>query len=75
MPLVAAILWLMERAGQLWWLWAWLLWMTFSLFVTWGLPDLDRTLFNRFKSLMMRAARASRAGCCKCCGFTSKGYT
>lgn len=35
-PLVAAILWLMNQAGANWWLYAWLLWMSFSLVMIWA---------------------------------------
>jgi STE24 endopeptidase len=31
LPLVAAVLWLIERAGDAWWLWAWLVWVAFNL--------------------------------------------
>ena len=72
-PLVAAILWLMARAGQLWWLWAWLLWMTFSLFITWAYPIWIAPLFNRFKSLDDAALRARLERLLQRCGFTSNG--
>ena len=31
LPLIAAILWLMEKSGTLWWLYAWLTWMGFNV--------------------------------------------
>ena len=37
-PLVAAILWLMNQAGERWWIYAWLLWMVFSLTMIWAYP-------------------------------------
>ena len=72
-PRVAAILWLMARAGQLWWLWAWLLWMTFSLFITWAYPIWIAPLFNRFKSLDDAALRARLRTSLQRCGFTNNG--
>jgi STE24 endopeptidase len=50
-PLVAAILGLMEAAGQRWWLYAWILWLGFSLLVTWAYPLWIAPLFNRFTPL------------------------
>nr|HMS80045.1 undecaprenyl-diphosphate phosphatase [Burkholderiaceae bacterium] len=32
-PLLVAVLWLMERAGPSWWLWAWAVWVAFNLAV------------------------------------------
>src|SRR5579859_1777799 len=34
-PLLLATLALMERAGQLWWVWAWLLWLAVMFTMTW----------------------------------------
>ncbi|MGH8377513.1 MAG: M48 family peptidase, partial [Gammaproteobacteria bacterium] len=47
-PLLYAVLFLMERAGQLWWLYVWILWLAFSLAVTWAYPVLIAPLFNKF---------------------------
>ena len=32
-PLLLLVLWLMERMGELWWLYVWLAWMSFNLLV------------------------------------------
>ncbi len=72
-PLVAAILWLMARAGDLWWLWAWLLWMAFSMFITWAYPIWIAPLFNKFKALDDTALRTRLEGLLQRCGFTSNG--
>ncbi|MCW5584652.1 MAG: M48 family metallopeptidase [Chromatiales bacterium] len=72
-PLVAAILWLMARAGDLWWLWAWLLWIAFSLFITWAYPIWIAPLFNKFKALDDTALRTRLEGLLQRCGFTSNG--
>jgi len=50
-PLLAAVFWLMNTAGQLWWLYAWILWLSFSLLLTWAYPVFIAPLFNRFKQL------------------------
>ena len=50
-PLLAAFFWLMDRAGGLWWFYGWLLWLSFSLLLTWAYPVLIAPLFNKFKQL------------------------
>ena len=50
-PLLAAFFWLMDRAGERWWLYGWLLWLGFSLLLTWAYPVLIAPLFNKFKQL------------------------
>ena len=32
-PLIWVVLWLMEKAGELWWLYTWMVWTGFSLFI------------------------------------------
>lgn len=50
-PLLAAVFWLMGTAGQAWWFYTWLLWLSFSLMLTWAYPVVIAPLFNRFKQL------------------------
>lgn len=50
-PLCAAILWIMERSGDLWWLWAWALLTGFSIFASWLFPAVLAPLFNKFTPL------------------------
>jgi STE24 endopeptidase len=50
-PLLAAVLWLMERTGPSWWLWAWGATTAFSLFAAWIYPAVLAPLFNRFTPL------------------------
>ena len=51
LPLVWAILWLMESGGQQWWLLAWALLVAFQLFVMWLAPNYIMPLFNKFQPL------------------------
>jgi len=65
-PLVYAILWIMQEAGSLWWLYAWAVWIGFALVQTWAYPRLIAPLFNRFtpladESLRERVDRLARA--------------
>jgi STE24 endopeptidase len=50
-PVLAAILWLMERMGPSWWLWAWGVTTAFSLFAAWIYPTVLAPLFNKFTPL------------------------
>ncbi|HEX9189261.1 MAG TPA: M48 family metallopeptidase [Vicinamibacteria bacterium] len=50
-PVLAAILWLMERMGSTWWLWAWGVTTAFSLFAAWIYPTVLAPIFNRFTPL------------------------
>jgi STE24 endopeptidase len=50
-PVLAAILWLMERMGPSWWLWAWGVTTAFSLFAAWIYPTVLAPLFNTFTPL------------------------
>jgi STE24 endopeptidase len=48
LPLAAAVLWLMEKMGEYWWLYAWVLWMIFNLFMLAVYPTWIAPLFNKF---------------------------
>ncbi len=50
-PVLAAVLWLMERMGPSWWLWAWGVTTAFSLFAAWIYPTVLAPLFNKFTPL------------------------
>jgi STE24 endopeptidase len=50
-PVLAAILWLMDRTGPSWWLWAWGVTTAFSLFAAWIYPTVLAPLFNKFTPL------------------------
>ncbi len=51
LPLAAAVLWLMGRAGPAWWLWAWGLWVAFNLLLLFIYPMFIAPLFNKFTPL------------------------
>lgn len=72
-PLIAAILWLMDGAGSYWWLWAWLVWMGFTLSVTWAYPIWIAPVFNRFRPLDDAALRTRLEALLARCGFRSSG--
>lgn len=72
-PLLLTILWLMEGAGSYWWLWAWLVWMGFTLFATWAFPTWIAPLFNKFEPLQQGPLRERLEALLARCGFRSNG--
>jgi len=72
-PLLAAILWLMNQAGQLWWVYAWILWMSFSLIMIWAYPTFIAPLFNQFSQLQDASLRVRIEDLLHRCGFQSQG--
>ena len=72
-PLIFIILLLMERAGSIWWLYAWLVWVAFTLFVTWAWPTFIAPLFNKFSPLTDESLKQRTEALLERCGFSSKG--
>ena len=72
-PLLAAILWLMNQAGEYWWIYAWALWMSFSLTMIWAYPAFIAPLFNKFSPLDNASLRARIEALLSRCGFHSQG--
>lgn len=72
-PLALVVLWLMGAAGSLWWLWAWAVWMGFSLLMMVVYPTVIAPLFNRFEPLADDTIRARVETLMQRCGFASKG--
>mgnify|MGYP000644895633 CR=1 FL=1 len=72
-PLVFVILLLMERAGSLWWLYAWFVWLAFTVLITWAWPTLIAPLFNKFTPLSDEALRQRAEALLQRCGFSSRG--
>ncbi|UQB41803.1 M48 family metallopeptidase [Thiomicrospira microaerophila] len=52
LPLLWAIVMIMNKfIDQAWWLYAWVLWMSFNLFLLWAYPKWIAPLFNKFTPL------------------------
>ena len=73
LPLAALVLWLMGRAGHLWWLWAWGVWVGFNLVLLIVYPTLIAPLFNKFEPLADAALAARVQSLMQRCGFAAKG--
>lgn len=72
-PLIFVILLLMERAGAWWWIYAWLVWVAFTVFVTWAWPTFIAPLFNKFSPLTDEQLKQRTEALLERCGFSSKG--
>ena len=73
LPIVALILWLMNSAGPLWWLWVWAVWMGFNLLVLVLYPTVIAPIFNKFKPLEDDGLKARVTALMQRCGFAAKG--
>jgi STE24 endopeptidase len=72
-PLVMVILWLMNTAGTLWWLYAWGALTAFSLFMMWAYPKFIAPLFNKFSPLEEGEVATRIHALLERTGFNSKG--
>lgn len=50
-PLIAVVLWLMETAGSYWWLYAWIVLISFQFLLLWAYPTFIAPWFNQFQPL------------------------
>ena len=73
LPLVALILWLMQSAGSLWWLYAWVAWLAFNLAILVLYPTLIAPLFNKFEPLSDPSLAQRIQALLDRTGFTSRG--
>ncbi len=72
-PLIWVVLWLMESAGDMWWLWAWAVWTGFSVLMMWAYPTFIAPIFNKFTPMQDGALKTAIEGLLKRCGFESDG--
>jgi STE24 endopeptidase len=72
-PLIWVILTLMEKSGDLWWLYAWFVWTGFQLLMLVLYPTVIAPLFNKFTPLQDESLRARIEGLMQRVGFASKG--
>lgn len=73
LPFAALLLWLMEAAGSLWWVWSWAAWLSLSLLTLLLYPTLIAPLFNRFEPLADATLRQRIEALMARCGFRSRG--
>lgn len=73
LPLVWVMLTLMEKSGNLWWLYAWLVWSGFQLLMMVLFPTVIAPLFNKFTPLEDQSLKTRIEGLMARVGFASKG--
>ena len=73
LPLVAVVLWLMEKSGAYWWLYAWFTWMGFNILLLAIYPVWIAPLFNKFKPMDNAALKERIEQLLNRCGFKVKG--
>ncbi len=73
LPLVLAVLWLMSKMGEMWWLYVWLVWVAFSLFMMAIYPAYIAPLFNKFAPMPEGSLKMRIENLLAKCGFRSSG--
>lgn len=73
LPLLFAVLAVMDAAGSLWWLWAWAIWIGFNIFAMFAFPAFIAPLFNRFEPLPQGPVRERVEALLARAGFSAKG--
>ena len=72
-PLILLVLWLMESAGDLWWLYAWAALTGFSILMMWAYPKFISPIFNKFEPLEEGEVLDRVKGLLDKTGFNSDG--
>ena len=72
-PLLWVVLWLMEKSGDLWWVYTWIVWTGFGLFIAWAYPTLIAPIFNKFTALEPGDTLTRINNLLERCGFNSNG--
>lgn len=72
-PILFAALWLMQGAGQYWWLYLWLVWSVFNLVMLAIYPTFIAPLFNKFSPLKDENLKQRIEALLTKCGFKSQG--
>ena len=73
LPLAAVILSVMHRAGGLWWLWAWGVWIAFTMTMMVLFPVVFARWFNKFQPLPNGPLRERLEALLARCGFPAGG--
>ncbi len=72
-PLLFVALWLMQSAGQYWWLYLWIIWSAFNILMLVAYPSFIAPLFNHFLPLQDEQLKQRIEVLLKKCGFRSQG--
>ncbi|GAA5184673.1 M48 family metallopeptidase [Niveibacterium umoris] len=72
-PLIAVVLWMMQRTGPNWWVWVWAFWLGFNLLVMVLYPIVIAPIFNKFVPLEDGSLKQRIEALLVRCGFRSSG--
>ncbi len=72
-PLLFAALWLMQGAGDYWWLYLWVVWSLFNLLMLAIYPTFIAPMFNKFSPLGDEPLKRRIETLLTKCGFKSQG--
>jgi STE24 endopeptidase len=72
-PLLLATLTFMDHAGAGWWVWVWLIWLAWTLGLTWAAPRFIAPFFNRFSPLTDEVLKKRVETLLERCGFAARG--
>jgi STE24 endopeptidase len=72
-PVLLAVLWLMARMGEFWWLYVWIFWCAFNLLIMFIYPTWIAPFFNKFSPLADAELKARIEALLARCGFSSSG--
>ena len=73
LPLLSLILWLLELATPMSWLWAWLGWMSFNALLLFIYPVVIAPLFNKFTPMPDSEHKQKLDALLQRCGFSAAG--
>lgn len=72
-PIVFVALWLMQSAGDYWWLTLWVIWSVFNLFMLAVYPTWIAPMFNKFTPMENETLKSRIESLMQKCGFASQG--
>lgn len=72
-PILFAALYLMQSAGDYWWVYLWVVWSVFNLLMLAIYPTFIAPMFNKFSPLQDEALKARIEALLTKCGFKSQG--
>ncbi|NOT14114.1 MAG: M48 family metallopeptidase [Methylotenera sp.] len=72
-PILFVALWLMQSAGDYWWLYLWIVWSVFNLLMLAVYPTWIAPLFNKFSPLQDENLKQRIEALLAKCGFKSQG--
>jgi STE24 endopeptidase len=72
-PILFAALWLMQGAGEYWWLYLWVVWTAFNIVMLAIYPTFIAPIFNKFTPLTEEGLKSRIESLLTKCGFKSQG--